>query len=107
MNDSRIPCGLEDDRIRFDADEPEADDPRTETEKRLEWICDEWKFAQEEDIYDTWRDVRMMIVGARQALNHCNDRYDDRMDLLDLMGIAFGYSLACILAGRYEGAKNA
>ncbi len=108
MNTNLMPCGLDDERIRFEPEEPESEDPRTDAEKRLEWLCDEWKDAQADDHYDSWRDVRMMIFGATQALNHCkaDPRHDDRMALITLGGLAFEYSLVCIQQGKYEGAHR-
>jgi hypothetical protein len=100
-------CGYRDDPRQWD--EPEAieeEDPLTDAEKRLEWLCDEWASAQTDDHYDTWRDIRMMVHGAMQALNYCtrDDRHDDRMALMTLVSLAFEYSLACIQQGKYEGA---
>lgn len=106
---SPIHCFTDCDDNRLPADEPEANDPRTDAEKRLEWLCDEWASAQSDDHYDSWRDVRMMIFGATQALNHCkaDPRHDDRVELITLGGLAFEYSLGCIQQGKYEGASNA
>lgn len=108
MNNNLMPCGLEDDRIRFPPDAPEDDDPRSDAEKRLEWLCDEWADAQADDHYDTWRDVRMMVHGAIQALNYCkaDARHDDRMALMAAGSLAFEYSLDCIQQGKYEGASK-
>lgn len=99
-----MPCGLDDPRIRFEPDEPEDDDPRTDMEKRLDWLCDEWATAITDDTYDTWRDVRMMIFGASMGLVHCRDKFDDRMALSTLGSVSFEYGLACIQQGKYEGA---
>lgn len=108
MNDL-TPCFTDCDDNRLPADEPEANDPRTDAEKRLEWLCDEWASAQTDDHYDTWRDVRMMVHGAMQALNYCtrDDRHEDRTALMTLGCLAFEYSLVCVQEGKYEGAPNA
>lgn len=105
MND-RMPCGLEDDRIRFEPDEPEEESPMTDMEKRISWLCDDWAEALRDDTYDTWRDVRMMIYGATQSLVDCKGRFDDIRALHDLGNIAFDNGLECIRAGKYEGAPN-
>ena len=97
-----MPCGLEDDRIRFDPEEPESDDPRTDMEKRLEWLCEEWKECQVDDHYDSWRDMKMAMHGAWQALNHCRDRHEDRVALETLGLLAFQYSMDCIDEGKFN-----
>lgn len=91
-----MPCGLEDDRIRFEPDAEEDSDPRTDLEKRLSWLCDEWKEALEYDDYEHWHDMRVMIYGATQALIRCSDRFDDHEALRALSNIAFLNSLDCI-----------
>jgi len=104
-----IPCGLEDDRCRFEPDGPEDTDPRTDSEKRIEWICEEWQGAMVDDCYETWRDVRMMCYGAIQALNQCRGSktaMDDYRTFSVLGDIAFKNSSDCIQAGKYEGAPK-
>lgn len=104
-----MPCYTDCDDNRLPADIPdEIEDPRTDAEKRLEWLCDQWADAQTNDTSDAWRDVRMMIYGAIQALNYCHadDRHDDRMALMTLGSVALEYSLDCIYQGKYEGAKQ-
>lgn len=108
---SLMPCGLDDPRIRFEPDLIDADedtDPRTDMEKRLEWLCDEWAYAQEADTLDEWRDVRMAIHGAYLALTFCSadDRSADRVALDNLSALAYQHSIDCISAGRYEGATK-
>ncbi len=103
-----IPCITDSDEFRFDPDGPEYTDPRTDAEKRIEWLCDEWQAALNNDSYDTWRDVRMMCYGAIQALIHCRGSktaMDDYRTLSELGNVAFVYSTDSILAGKYEGAK--
>lgn len=97
----RMPCGLDDERIRFEPDEPD-DDPRSHVEKRLEWICEQWADALIDDTYETWRDVRMMIYGATQALIHCRDRHQDIEELGHLSSMAFENSISCIQKGKYD-----
>lgn len=99
-------CGYRDDDRLWDEAEAidEDEDILTPLEKRLEWICDEWKEAREADTYDAWYSVRMMLYGAAQALNYCRDRYEDRMAVSLLSNVAFEYSLTCIQEGKYEGA---
>ena len=106
-------CGLDDPRIRFkpeviDADEDQRLQTRTDMERRLEWLCDEWADAQAADMLDEWRDVRMAIHGAIQALNFCHadQRHDDRMALMTLGSVAFQHSQDCIRDGKYEGATK-
>ena len=105
---ARIPCGLEDDRIRYEPDEPEEESPLTPVEQRLSWLCEEWQAAVAEDYYDTWRDIRMMVHGALQALNWCkaDNRHEDRMALMQLGSVAFEHSLDCIASNKYEGAPK-
>ena len=91
--------------------EPEVfgdNDPRTEMEKRIEWLCDSWAEAQTDDTLESWRDVRMMTHGAIQALNFCHadSRHEDRMALMAIHSVAFEYSQACINEGKYEGATK-
>lgn len=88
-----MPCGLEDDRVRFEPDEEDAD-PRTDVEKRLSWICDEWAGVLNNDHYDDWHDLRMMIYGASQALIHCRDRFEDYSALRELGNFAFECGMA-------------
>ena len=85
---NRMPCGLEDDRVRFEP-EAEDEDPRTDMEKRISWICDDWHDALINDTYEDWRDLRMMTYGAYQSLIHCKDRFDDLEALRELGNIAF------------------
>jgi hypothetical protein len=77
----------------------------TDMEKRIDWLCSEWADASTNDTHDDWRDLRMMIHGALQALNYCPDRHEDRMALMALGGVAFELSLDCISRDRYEGAE--
>lgn len=107
---SLIPCGLDDPRIRFEPDLidiDELEDPRNDMEKRLEWLCDEWAGAQDDDTLESWRDVRMAIHGASLALIYCSadDRLEDRMALMEMSALAFQHSQDCISAGRFEGTK--
>lgn len=108
MNNS-MPCGLDDERIRFEPDlidVDEAEDPRTDLEKRFDWICGEWKDAQEIDTLEEWSSVRYALYGASQALVSCSNRYDDIRALDTLRGLCVEYSSACIRDGRYEGASK-
>jgi hypothetical protein len=99
-------CGLQDDdRNRFELDGPEDESPLTDMEKRIQWICDAWSDALTNDNYDEWRDVRMMLYGAKQTLIHCNKFKLDEWTVLDeLSDIAFHNGLDCISRGLYEGA---
>lgn len=104
-------CGYRDDPRQWSEPdtEEEDNDPRTEQEKRISWICDDWADALKCDNYDEWRDVRMSLYGARQALVNL-DRYDKTVsqtwDLLNSLGdLAFEYGMDCIRSGEYEGAK--
>ena len=103
------PCWTDSEELnRFPPEAPEVedDDPRTDMEKRLSWICDSWADAMEIDTCEAWADVRSEIYGASQALVYCSGRYADSNALEDLREIALENSLACIRAGRYEGAKQ-
>jgi len=100
-----MPCGLEDDRIRFEPEEEDTD-PRTDVEKRLSWICDEWADAATNDRHEEWRDLNMMLHGALQALNHCRDRHEDRMAIMAINALAYQNSTDCIMDGKYEGAPQ-
>lgn len=91
----RMPCGLDDERIRFEPDEPD-DDPRNHVEKRLAWLCEQWADALIDDTYDAWRDVRMMIYGATQSLIQCRDRHRDIEALGHLGSMAFENSISCL-----------
>lgn len=83
-----------------------AEDSRTDAEKRLEWLCDEWADAHAINMLDEWRDLRMAIHGAIQVLNYCRERHEDRIALMELGSLALQHSQDCIIAGRYEGAKQ-
>lgn len=106
-----MPCGLDDDRCRLEPDGPEDTDPRTDAEKRIEWICEEWQSVLDkgdDDTYEDWRDIRMMAYGAKQALNQ-NNGFTARQDylLFDIVGdLAFLNGVNCIQNGKYEGAKK-
>lgn len=104
-----MPCGKDDERLwdRYES-EPEDDDPRTETEKRLMWIEDEWAQALEADDYEAWHDIRMMVHGALQAIAmaYTLGRIDEVNALRELGNIAFERGIVCIKAGKYEGAPR-
>ncbi len=98
-----MPCGLDDPRIRFEPEPVEEEsDPRTDMEKRLSWICDEWADAATNDRHEEWRDLNMMLHGALQGLNHCPDRHYDRMAIMEISKLAYQHSTDCIQAGRYN-----
>jgi hypothetical protein len=104
----REPCFTDSDEFRFEPDGPEDTDPRTDAEKRIEWICNEWKYALDDDNYESWHDVRMMCYGAIQALNQCSGSktaMDDYRMFSTLGDIAFNNGSDCIQDGKYEGAK--
>ena len=101
---SHIPCITDSDEFRYPDEAPEEESPFTEVEKRIQWICDDWADALTNDNYDEWRDVRMMLYGAKQTLNYCKDRRDDWKALDDLSDLAFANGLHCIGRGQYEGA---
>jgi hypothetical protein len=103
-----MPCGKEVYIDRSYESNEEDTDPRTDAEKRIEWICEEWASALTDDTYDTWRDVRMMCYGAVQALNQCRtiDCMEDYRTFSVLGDIAFNNSLDCIRDDKYEGAKK-
>jgi len=98
-----MPCGLDDPRIRYEPEEVEVEDPRSLMEIRIEWLCEEWQSAIKDDTYESWRDLRMMVYGATQALNYCRDRHDDRMALMVLSSVSFEHSLACLAADKGSG----
>lgn len=102
-----IPCGKEVYIDRSYESDEEDTDPRTPAEKRIDWICEEWKGALEDDTYDTWRDVRMMAYGAKMSLiKHRGDATFTDYRLFDMVGdLAFLNGLDCIREGKYEGAK--
>ncbi len=102
MND-RIPCIVADsDEFRLEPDTPEEESNLTPLERRLEWLCDEWSDAGHINTYDEWKGVRYAIYGAAQALNFCNDRYEDLEAMRLLGGIVFEHQLSCIQEGKYE-----
>lgn len=100
MND-KIPCGYIDDPRMWDQDDTtDEEELLTDVEKRLAWICDDWRDALINDSYDDWRDMRMALYGATQALNWCGgDRHEDRMALMYLSTVAFENSLQHIRKG--------
>lgn len=105
MND--MLCGYLDDPRQWD--EPEAieeEDPLTDAEKRLEWICSDWAYAIECDTADEWDRVRMALYGATQAFIKCRSSRQEEQMARDLADIAFDRQIDCIKAGRYEGATN-
>ncbi len=107
-----IPCITDSDENRFQSDplhDATLDDDfpvMTDMEKRIEWICGEWAEAIKSDTYEAWHDLRMMLHGAVLALGYCRDRHEDRMAINDLGTMVFENSLACIQAGKYEGATK-
>ena len=101
-----IPCGLEDDRCRLEPETDEPESPLTLVEKEISWVCDSWREALEIDTAEEWGTVRHELFGARQALIHCPGHWDAYRALDDLASIAFENTIACIRAGRFEGAKK-
>ena len=99
-----MPCYTDSDADRFPEEVEEDTDPRTESEKRISWICSDWADAIACDNYDEWYGVRMSIYGAIQTLIHSHDRWDDYKAMQTLGKMAFENSLVCLRAGRYEGA---
>lgn len=100
-------CGYRDDPRQWAEPEPveeEDDDPRTEPEKRISWLCSDWSDALTDDTYDEWNGVRLAIYGASQMLVHVNGMHRESAMLLDLSRIAFENGLDCIRRGKYEGA---
>lgn len=105
MND--MLCGYLDDPRQWD--EPEAieeEDPLTDAEKRLEWICSDWADAIECDTADEWDRVRMALYGATQAFTTCRFSRQEEQMARDLADIAFDRQIDCIRRFRYEGAPQ-
>ena len=102
---SRIACITDSDEFRYPDEAPEEESPLTEVEKRIQWICDDWADALENDNYDEWYGVRMSLHGATQTLIHCKDRHEDRKAIAELSEIAFNNGRDCIKRGKYEGAS--
>lgn len=101
----RIPCGLDDPRIRFEPDAEEEESLLTKDEQRFEWLFDEWQQAIHDGTYDAWRDVRMMVYGAKQVINQSH-AFEAIQILHTLDGVAFGLGMDQIKAGNYEGAPE-
>lgn len=101
-----MPCGLEDDRVRYEPEDDEPESMLTDVEQEIEWLCDDWQQALADDTYDTWRDVRMMVYGATQMLNQVGRHYETRAALNYLGTLAFDNGLVCLKAGKYEGAPQ-
>lgn len=100
-------CGYRDDsRLWDEPEEVEEPDPRTEEEKRIDWICDAWADALEIDTYEEWHDVRMMAYGATQMCTYASGMHDLRKLLREIGNLAFENGLVCIQAGKYEGATK-
>lgn len=99
-----MPCGLEDDRIRFEDDEDES--PLTIAEQQIEWLCDDWQDALKDETYETWHDIRMVLYGATQMLNQIGRNYELRTMISDLERMAFENSIEQIRLGNYEGAPQ-
>ena len=104
MNHS-IPCITDSDEHRFPEEQPEPESPLTDVEKHINWICDSWHGALEIDTAEEWQSVRSELFGAKQAFIHSARRWDQYKALHELSSIAFENTIACIRAGRYEGAK--
>lgn len=103
----KMPCGLDDPRIRFEPDEEFEEEPLlTQMEERISWLCDEWATAHAINDAESWRDIRNMLYGASMALIGCIDRYDDRSAIFDLGKLAFEREVQCIAENRYEGAPE-
>ena len=79
-----------------DADHQEEESPLTQTEKRFEWLLDEWREALADNTYDGWRDIRMMCYGATQTLVYVSDRYEDSEVIRTIGSVAFEHSLRCL-----------
>ena len=105
MNHS-IPCITDSDEHRFPDEQPEPESPLTLVEREIGWVCDSWRDALEIDTAEEWGTVRHELFGAKQALVHCPGHWDAYRALDDLASIAFENTIACICAGRFEGAKK-
>ena len=99
-----MPCITDSDEFRYSEEAAEKESPLTLVEQQIEWLCDDWHGALEEDSYEAWHSVRMEIYGATQMLNQIGTHYDTRRALDELGWIAFENSLESIRAGNYEGA---
>lgn len=99
-------CGYRDDRRLWDEPEEVEEDPLTEAEKRIEWICDAWADALLIDTYEEWHDVQIMAYGATQMCTYASGMHKEREMLREIGRLAFANSRDCIQAGRYEGATK-
>ena len=97
-------CITDSDEWRFDPDGEEV--VYENGEEQILWLCDDWKDALYADTYEYWRDVRMVIYGAKQMLNEIvSVRYLPIENILrELSDIAFERIRICISEGKYEGA---
>lgn len=101
-----IPCITDSSEHRFPEEQPEPESLLTKVEEEISWVCDSWHDALQIDTAEGWQTVRSELFGAKQALIHCNGHWDERKALDELASIAFENTIACIRAGRYEGAKK-
>lgn len=102
-NANQMLCGYKDDPRQWDQPEDEAEEsPLTITEQRIEWLCDDWKLAIEEDTYEAWNDMRLTIYGAVQMINDVPGWHQERDDLNTLSRMAFENSIEAIAAGNYQ-----
>ena len=99
-----IPCITDSDEWRFDPDGEEV--IYENGEKQILWLEDDWKYALDDDTYESWHDVRMAIYGAKQMLNQINWPGSRSVKNLldDLYQLSFEYGRICISEGKYEGA---
>jgi hypothetical protein len=102
----RMPCGLEDDRVRFEPDSDEPVEVMTPMERRIHWVCDSWADALAIDTADEWQDMRRELFGAVQTLVYDSNRNEDRAAIMELQQIAFERTIECIREGKYAGAKK-
>lgn len=101
-----MPCGLEDDRVRYEVDEDEEENLLTIPEQQIKWLCDDWQDALKDGSYETWHDIRMVLYGASQTLNQIGLNYELRTMISDLERMAFENSIEQIKLGNYEGAPQ-
>ena len=97
-----MPCYTDSDADRF-PEEVEEESQLTLMEIRIEWIFSEWQDAIINDTHEEWASVRVMLYGAKQALNQYGriEHREDHHAIQLLSDIAFQLGLDCIAEGKY------
>jgi hypothetical protein len=97
MNMNRIPCGLDDCRVRYEPDVQNEDVlTLTVEEQSLVWVLALW--AECEDSIDGWYDMQMILLGAKLAAVYKSPQYNN----LEFLGRIAMRRLVMVVSGARE-----